>query len=57
MQICYEENNKKIIVCAIWVSVIVEILDMLSILLVDIASAVMNYNNDSLENLLRHCYH
>jgi hypothetical protein len=51
MQICYEENNKKIIVCAIWVSVIVEILDMLSILLVDIASAVMNYNNDSLENL------
>ena len=51
MQICYEEKNKKIIVCAIWVSVIVEILDMLSILLVDIASAVMNYNNDSLENL------
>lgn len=51
MQICYEENNKKIIICAIWVSVIVEILDMLSILLVDIASAVMNYNNDSLENL------
>ena len=51
MQICYLENNKKIIVCTIWVSVIVEILDMLSILLVDIASAVMNYNNDSLENL------
>ena len=51
MQITYLENNKKIIVCAIWVSVIVEILDMLSILLVDIASAVMNYNNDSLENL------
>ena len=45
------DKNKKIIVCAIWVSVIVEILDMLSILLVDIASAVMNYNNDSLENL------
>ena len=51
MQITYLENNKKIIVCTIWVSVIVEILDMLSILLVDIASAVMNYNNDSLENL------
>lgn len=51
MQICYLENNKKIIICTIWVSVIVEILDMLSILLVDIASAVMNYNNDSLENL------
>lgn len=51
MQITYLENNKKIIVCTIWVSVIVEMLDMLSILLVDIASAVMNYNNDSLENL------
>ena len=51
MQITYLENNKKIIVCTIWVSVIVEMLDMLSILLVDIASAVMNFNNDSLENL------
>lgn len=51
MKICYTENNKKIIICTIWVSLIVEMIDMLSILMVGVAGAVMNYNNDSLENL------
>lgn len=52
LKICYLENNKKIIVCAIWVSIIVETIDMISILLVNTVNKVMSYYNGSLENIL-----
>lgn len=51
IQICYSEDYRKVFVCAIWVSLTVEILETLSVLLVDTVGTVMNYDNYLLENL------
>lgn len=52
LQICYMENNKKIIICTIWVSIIVELIEMIAILLVDTIGEVINYSNNLLGNIL-----
>lgn len=46
------ENNRKIIVCTIWVSVIVELIEMIAMVLVDTIGEVINYSNGFLENIL-----
>lgn len=51
MQICYREDNKKKIVCTIWVAFVIDIFDMLSILLLDVLYTVMNYDNGLLQNI------
>ncbi len=51
IQICYLESWKKIVVCAIGVSMIVELIEIITTLLVDTVSTVLNYNNDSIENI------
>ncbi|MGN0383750.1 MAG: sensor histidine kinase [Eubacterium sp.] len=52
MQVCYLEDYRKILICAIWVSIIVEIIDMISILLVNTVSTIINYHNGSNEKIL-----
>lgn len=52
LQICYKENNKKIIICTIWVSIIVDLIEMIAMLLVDTIGEVINYSNNLLENIL-----
>ncbi len=51
-KICYIENNKKIAICAIWVSIIVEFIELIAMLLLDTIGEVVDFSNDSLENVL-----
>lgn len=52
LQICYKENNKKIIICAIWVSIIVDLIEMIAMLLLDTIGEVVNYSNNLLKNIM-----
>lgn len=51
LKMCYKDNNKKIIICAIWVSFIVELIEMIGIILVNTIGTVTNYSSSSLENI------
>lgn len=54
LQICYKENNKKIIICAIWVSIIVDLIEMIAMLLLDTIGEVVNYSNNLLKNIFEY---
>lgn len=52
VHICYSENFIKLLICALWVIIVVEIIDMISISVMNTIGTVINYHNESLENLM-----
>lgn len=50
--IFYTDNLKKLMICACWVSIVIEFIDMLSISIMNILSTVMGYQNVLLERFL-----
>lgn len=48
----YSDNLKKLMICACWVSIVIEFIDMLSISIMNILSTVMGYQNVLLERFL-----
>lgn len=52
MQIYYAEKLIKIVICALWVSFIVEIVDMISISIMNTIGAIINYHKTILEGLM-----
>ena len=52
LQICYIEDSRKIIICSIWVSIIVEIIDMISMSIVNMVCMIVDYYSSLIENIL-----
>lgn len=50
--ICFEDDIKRLIICAIWVSIIVEIVDMIFFSIMNIINMVIEHQNTYLEELL-----
>lgn len=52
LHICYTESISKLLICGIWVTLIVEIIDMISMSVMNTLHLVLNNHNEILENLL-----
>lgn len=52
MQTCYSEDYRRILICAIWVPIIVELVEMVLTLLVNAVGTVIEYYNEPLQNIL-----
>lgn len=52
MYIYFDESIKKIVVCSVWITLVVQILYMIFVSIIEIVEYVMGKKNDSIGNLV-----